>query len=317
MRGSRVHPPVEARLSALLKRQHGVVAKQQLRNLGLSDDSVDRRVRQGRLLRIQRGVYTVGHDDLADKGRWLAAVLASGHGAVLSHRSAAALWGLWRPSFVSEVTVPRNGNRRGSRRALKVHRSTRLSYADVTRRHGIPVTKPARTLLDLAEVVDRRPLERTLDESHRLRLCTEAQLRAVVARTPGRIGAARLAAVLDEHELGSTATENDFEELLLAICDEHRIPRPQCQQPLMGYRVDFLWREQRVVVETDGRAWHTTGGAFESDRVRDAELGDAGWTVRRFTWLQLTSRREWVAGRVKTALIRSRTPPPRSSPRPP
>jgi len=129
-------------LSALLKRQHGVVAKQQLRDLGLSDDSVDRRVRQGRLLRVQRG-YAVGHDDLRDKGRWLAAVLASGDGAVLSHRSAAALWGLMRPAPMSEVTVPRKGNRRGSRGALKVHRSTRLSHPEVTKRHGIPVTKPA------------------------------------------------------------------------------------------------------------------------------------------------------------------------------
>ena len=247
----------------------------------------------------------------------MAAVLASGDGAVLSHRSAAALWGLWRPSPLLDVTVPRGDNRGGSRGHLRVHRSTQLPYADVTRRHGIPVTRPARTLLDVAEVVDRRPLERALDEAHRRRLCSEAHLRAVVVRHPGRIGAARLAAGLDGHALGSTATANDFEELFISLCDDYGIPRPRCQQWLLGYRVDFLWPEQRVVVETDGRAWHTTGRAFETDRIRDAELEDAGWNVRRFTWLQLTNHRQWVAERVETVLSRSRRPPPRSTPPPP
>ena len=121
-----------------------------------------------------------------------------------------------------------------------MHRSTQLPYADVTKRHGIPVTKPARTLLDLAEVTARRPLERAVDEADRLRLCTDTQLRAAITRHPGRIGGARLTVVLDEHDVGSSATENDFEELFLAICDAHGIPRPRCQQWLMGYRVDFL-----------------------------------------------------------------------------
>ncbi len=120
--------------------------------------------------------------------------------------------------------------------------------------------------------------------------------------------------MLDAHDLGSTATENDFEVLFLAICDRHQIPRPQCQVPLLGYRADFIWHTERLVVETDGRASHTTRRAFDSDRVRDAELDDAGWTVRRFTWLQLTSRPDWVAARVKTVLSRSRTPPPRKTP---
>ena len=94
--------------------------------------------------------------------------------------------------------------------------------------------------------------------------------------------------MLDEHDLGSTATENDFEELFLSICDEHALPRPRCQQWLMGYRVDFLWRQERLVVETDGRTTHTTDHAFETDRARDNELGAADWAVRRFTWRQLT-----------------------------
>lgn len=303
MRGSGGHPPFEKRLLALLRRQHGVVAKQQLRDLGLSDDAVDRRVWQGKLLRVERGVYAAGHDRLTDEGRWLAAVLGSGDGAVLSYRSAAGLWGLWRPGPLTEVTVPRD-NRRDSRGRLTVHRSTQLPSADLTRKANIPCTRPARTLLDLAEVVDRRPLERAIDEAERLRLCSEGQLRAVVTRHPGRIGGARLAAVLEEHDVGSTATANDFEELFLSVCDQHSLPRPECQVRVLAYRVDFLWRDQRVVVETDGRASHTTRRAFESDHARDNELASAGWAVRRFTWLQLTQRPAWVAAKVEEALAR-------------
>ena len=231
----------------------------------------------------------------------MAAVLTSGPGAVLSHRSAAALWGLSKP--VPQIDVSTGRDRR-NRRGLRLHRPTQLPYTDLTRRHGIPVTRPPRTLIDLAEVVARRSLERALDESQRLGLCPEAALWAAVARRPGRIGAARLAAVLDEHAVGSTATENDFEELFLAVCDAYGIPRPECQQWVMGYRADFLWREQRVVVETDGRGTHTTDRAFESDRARDNELGSAGWAVRRFTWRQLTDRPDWVAAKVAEALAR-------------
>ncbi len=218
---SKRQPPVGQRLSALLSKQHGVVSRGQLRALRLSDAAIHGRVARNALVRVDRGVYAAGHDRLTQEGRWMAAVLASGPGAVLSHRSAGALWGVWRPGPLIEVTVPRD-NRRRSRGNLRVHRSTQLQFEDVTKKSGIPVTKPARTLLDLAEVVVGRPLERALDESTRLRLCTESQLHAVIARQLGRIGGARLKAVLDAHDLGSTATENDFEELFLAICDRYK-----------------------------------------------------------------------------------------------
>ncbi len=152
--------------------------------------------------------------------------------------------------------------------------------------------------------MERRALERALDEGERLRLCTERQTRAAIERNPGRIGGVRLRAVLDEHDLGSTATANDFEELFLSVCDQHGLPRPQCQVPVLDYRVDFLWREQRVIVETDGRASHTTRRAFESDHTRDNELASAGWAVRRFTWLGLVQRPAWVAAKVREALAR-------------
>lgn len=229
----------------------------------------------------------------------MAAVLASGTGAVLSHHSAAALWALLPGVPHIHVTAPTD---RRDRPGVTVHRSTQLPSSEFTRRHGIPVTRPPRALLDLAEMVPRRRLERALDAAERLRLCTHRELRAVIARHPGRSGGVRLAQVLDEHDLGSTATENDFEELFLAICDAYDLPRPRCQVPLLGYRVDFLWEAERVVVETDGRATHTTVGAFETDHERDNELGSAGWKVRRFTWRQLDERPAWVADIVSTAL---------------
>lgn len=285
-----------------MRRQHGVIARGQLRELGLDDDRIDERVRKGALIRVERGVYAVGHDGLTDRGRWMAGVLACGAGAVLSHRSAASLWSLRRPGLpLIDVSVPRHTSRK-SRGHLRVHRSRCLPYSDVTRKHAIPVTKPARTLLDLAEVVGRRELERALDEATLLRVCTIVQLRAAVKSHPGRVGGARLQAVLDYHDLGSTATANDFEELLFALCEAHHLPRPEVNVELGPYKPDFLWRVQRLVVETDGYDTHSRRRVFESDHARDTELMNAGWKVRRFTWRQLTEQPDWVAAKLREAL---------------
>lgn len=292
-----VHP----RLLMLLRHQHEVVARRQLRALGFGEARVTSWVRRGLLARVDRGVYTVGGHRLTQEGRWMAAVLATGDSAALSHRSAAALWGLRPDRSLVDVVVPSDGGR-GRRRRVAVHRSAQLTDAEVTRKRGIPVTCPERTLIDLAEVVDRRTLERALDEAVRLNLTTEAKLLRATERHPGRSGAAKLSAVLTEHAAGTTATENDFEELLLAICDEHRIPRPNCQERLGRYRPDFIWPEQLLIVETDGRATHGTHRAFEDDRARDVELTTAGWRVLRFTWHQLTGEPGWVARKLGQAL---------------
>jgi very-short-patch-repair endonuclease len=298
MDGLHSEPPPERRLGAVLGRQHGVVSRRQLRALGLSEDTVDARVRKGVLLRVERGVYSAGHVRLSDEGRLMAAVLARGAGAVLSHRSAGALWGIWRSgSPVVDVTVARPGGP-ASRGMVIVHRCAALDPADVTRKRGIPVTRPARTLLDLAEVVPTRALEQALDDAERLGLCSEKQLHRVIARSPGRIGGSRLGFVLADHAAGTTATVNDFEELFFALCREHGIPDPLVNTRLGPYRPDFIWHEARVIVETDGRATHGTRRAFEEDRARDAELTTAGWRVLRFTWRQLEQKRAWVANMV-------------------
>jgi very-short-patch-repair endonuclease len=186
-----------------------------------------------------------------------------------------------------------------------VHRRTSLAQRDVTRKNNIPVTRPARTALDIAEVATTREVERTLDETQRLRLCSEEQLRDVIARSPGRVGAAHLAAVLDDHALGTTATVNDFEELFFGLCREHGLPQPQVNVFVGPYKVDFLWRNARIIVETDGRETHFTRKAFEADRARDAELTTAGWHVLRFTWRQLTRQPEWVLNTLLKLLSRT------------
>lgn len=291
---------LEAALLALAGSQHRVVGRVQLRELGLSDDQTDWRMERGWLRRLYRGVYQVGPGALTREGHWMAATLAVGHRGALSHRSAAELWGLI-PGCSSPVHVTAPGTGGRSRRSgLIVHRFTAPTETIIKRR--ILVSTPSRTIIDLAEVVDRRTLERALDEAERLRVCTEAQLRRAIERHPGRSGAAKLRAVLEGHAVGNTATENDFEELMLALCDENAIPRPRCQLPLGDYHPDFAWPEHGVIVETDGRATHGTRKAFEADRARDAELTTAGWRVLRFTWRHLTERPEWVARKVKDAL---------------
>lgn len=302
MRPFPAHPPFEKRLTALLRRQHGVVARGQLRALGLTDSQIKRRVSSGVLLRVDRGVYAAGHDRLTERGRWMAGVLGSGKGAALSHRSAGALWRLFTRSMpFTDVTVPRATNRRG-RRGVVVHLASHLPLQDVARKDGIPVTKPARTLLDLAEVLNRRALERALDEAERLRLCRRPALLSVIDRSPGRAGAARLAAVLEDHQVGSTATENDFEELLIGLCDANGLPRPEAQVQLGPYRPDFCWRAARVIVETDGFDSHSTRRAFEGDRERDVELEVSDWKVLRFTWRHLTRKPDWVVAKLAEAL---------------
>lgn len=196
------------------------------------------------------------------------------------------------------VTVASGGRRR--RAGLAVHRSTLED--GITRERGIPVTTPSRTLIDLAAMVDRRALERAADEAERRRLTTEAELRTAIDRHPARPGAARLRALLAEHALGTTATANDFEELLIGICDDYGIPRPQCQVPIGRYRPDFVWPDRRLVVEADSWETHGTRKAFEDDRRKTAELSAMGWTVLRFTWTQMTRERAWVAARLRRAL---------------
>jgi predicted transcriptional regulator of viral defense system len=281
--------PLDGQIAELARRQYGVVTRAQLHDVGLSRQAVDKRVRAGRLHRVHRGVYAVGHARLTKHARYLAAVLACGEGAVLSHASAAELWRLPCPPERSvHVTVPGRGGR-AARNGIVVHRAA-LPEDEMTKVDGIPVTTPVRTVIDLADTSPRRTLERALDEAAYLRL----DLSGLKPR-PGRRGAGLLATVLAEHTAGTTRTRSELEELLLDLCHTHRLPRPEVNGHVLGYEIDFLWRPQRLVVETDSVAAHGTRAAFERDRVRDADLTAAGWRVVRITYRRLATSPDAVA----------------------
>jgi len=250
-------------------------------------------------------VYCLSGQVLSHRGRWLAAVLAAGSGAVLSHRDAAGLWRILPPSnsHPIHVSVPRRGGRE-RRQGLVVHRSRTLPDDELTIRDSIPVTTPERTILDLAAVVPRRRLERAIDEAEYLRLCTTTRLRAIVERHRGRAGTRLLREVLGAHEPGSTRTRTDLEERFLALCREHGLPQPLVNAPLLSLTVDFFW-PPAVVVEVDGGQAHRTRRAFQDDRDRDSLLAAHGYHVIRFTWWDVESRPAVVADRVRRVLGRS------------
>jgi predicted transcriptional regulator of viral defense system len=288
--------PLDSALAALAAQQHAVVELGQLRDLGLATRTVQQRAAAGRLHRIHHGVYSlVPLELLTREGRWMAAVLACGPGAVLSNRSAAALLGLRAAGWTRiEVTVPGRSCRQ--RDGIKVHRSATLTLQDTTLVKHIPCTTTARTLLDLAEVVVRRQLERAFDESEILELFDLRALNDQLGRNPHRPGAAIVRAVLEEHYVGSTATRSQLEEAFLALCRKAGVPDPQVnawidlgdgELPILA---DFAWREQRVIVETDGRRVHGTRRARERDTRRDQRAVLAGWQPIRTTWRQVMDR---------------------------
>jgi very-short-patch-repair endonuclease len=276
-------------VAALAERQHGVVEHSQLIRLALTRSTIGRWVRNGRLHRLHRGVYAVGHRDLTRHGRFLAALFACGPKAVLSHRSSAALWGLQDPRGPRiDVTVPTSGGR-SRHRLVVVHRCA-LAPNEITVKDAVRVTTPARTVLDLAAVSTRRQLERTIDQAEFLGL----DLSGLKPRK-GRRGAALLRAVLEEHEAGSTWTRSKLEERMLKLCRSTGLPRPMVNREVEGFEVDFQWPECRLAIETDDWSSHGGRGAFERDRLRDAALVEAGWRVVRVTRARLARDPNGVA----------------------
>jgi very-short-patch-repair endonuclease len=306
-----VEPPSERAIVALAERQHGVVTLHQLQSIGLGKGAVAKRARAGRLHRIHRGVYAVGRPALTLRGRWMAAVLAYGPGAVLSHRSAAALHGI-RPTNRrnSDVTVP--GRSARSRPGIDVHRSTTLQPEDVTTVDGIPCTTVARTLADLGDVVRRREVEKAVDQAEVLRLFDLRAVNEALERAGPCRGAGTLRAVLRDYER-PTITRSELEEQFLALCRTSSLPSPAVNAWItlddgIAYNADFLWRAERLVAETDGRGFHGKRGAFEHDRLRDQRLTLAGYTVVRFTWRQVEREPRRVAGVLQGLLARLARP---------
>jgi very-short-patch-repair endonuclease len=279
--------PLDVRLAQVAGRQYGVVSRRQLLAMGFDRGGIERRLDAGRLHRLHRGVYAVGHTIVNRDGRYLAAVLACGPGAVLSHRSAAALWGI-RPTAAPriDVTVAHTSGVR-STAAIVVHRSRRPVQTTTLER--IPVTTAGQTLADLATALPRRQLEKAAEMAEALRLD--------VVVDEGHPGARRLREAA-AHDLTHT-TRSPLEDEFLELCDRFDIPRPLVNARIEGFEVDFCWPEQRLIVETDGRH-HLTRAAFERDRIRDAVLTARGWRVMRVTAWQMRRPAD-VAARVLSA----------------
>ena len=280
------------RLRRVAGRQWGVVSRRQLVALGFSARGIEEWVRTGRLLRLHRGVYAVGHDRLRTEGRWLAAVMACGPGAVLSHRDAAQLWELRRSSAsVIDVTVP-SQNGRIRRRGVRVHRSGRLAPDEVTTRSGIPVTTVARTLLDLADVLDSQALRRAVTEAEYTSRFDLTSLNAVVEGNPGRRGRKLMTAALEGRR---HRTRSPLEDRFLRLIEKWGVEEPQTNVWIEGYELDFVGTRAGLVVELDGAAAHTTRAAFNADRLRDRRLWRAGLRTIRLTDDALDAEEEVLA----------------------
>jgi very-short-patch-repair endonuclease len=279
--------PVDLQIAELAERQHGVVARSQLLATGVSRRAIGHRVAQGRLFAVHRGVYAVGHYAGSQEARWMAAVLASGPCAVLSHRSAASLWRI-RATTRSLIEV--TASRQCSRPGIQTHRGS-VPADEMTVLRGIPVTTVPRTLLDLAAMLPRRQVERAVNEAEVLQLFDALSLADLVARHPRRRGVASIGALLSARSHGSGMTRSELEERFLVLLDQAGLPSPDVNRSVhvsgRWIEGDCVWLQQRVIAELDGHAFHATAAAFERDRSRDRVLQAAGWRVVRITWRQL------------------------------
>ncbi len=286
----------------IARRQLGLVTVSQLGRAGLSRTQIESRARRGRLHRIHRGVYLVGHSVPPPGSRELAAVLACGADSFLSHRAAAALWGLARHQAAEvDVTVVRGRSR--SRSAIAVHRVKELHPDDQAEANGIPVTAPARTLLDFASQATASELEQGIAEAYALELVTEPELRAAIARSPLRPGASALIVELNR-EGGPQWTQSEGERRMLRLIREAGLPLPTTREWIAGWPADFAWLDERLIVEVDGYRFHRSRRAFERDRRRDQAHTAAGYRVIRVTWRQLTEEPLAVAVTIARALAR-------------
>lgn len=295
---------IDARIARLAGEQYGVVARRQLVDLGVHGRAIHARLARGLLIPLHRGIYAVGHQQLRQEGRWLAAVLAAGPDAVLSHRDAAALHGIRSMPERRKVTVSTPAHARRIEGAwLKVRRA--LTPEDVAVTRGIPVTSPARTLVDLAPMLTPGQLQSTLGEADRRGLLDVAAVERALRRTKGRHGQghARLRAALEAHARhGAVLARSELEERFLDLVIDAGLPRPLLNAPAAGFEVDALWPDRRVIVEMDGWAHHKERAAAARDRDKTNRLQAAGYRVFRFLHGDLVYRPAAVAETIRDAL---------------
>jgi very-short-patch-repair endonuclease len=271
----------DAAIAAITTEQQSGASRTQLLNAGVERGAIDRRLRNGHLVRWHAGVYLIGGAAPVELMEETAALLACGPTAMLSHHSAATLWG-FRPGTARpiHVMVPAGHHGRGPDGVI-VHRSEILLPCDMHIEMDLPVTSPARTMLDVAGTLPDRDLAYVVDEGLGKGLLTEAELSELLDRAGGHPGRRPLSRLLGDepHRL----TESTAQRQLLELIRDADLPLPETEVPLLDYRVDLFWRDLRLVVEVDGYRGHGTRRAFERDRRRDARLHAAGFVVIRFS----------------------------------
>jgi hypothetical protein len=289
----------EQLISDLASVQHGVVARRQLLDGGLSVGQIRSRLSHGMLMPVHSGVYAVGHLALTSRSRWMAAVLAGGDQAYLSHLSAANLWRIG--NFAGPVEILRPANRAPIPR-LKTHRTRSLQDHEKTVVDGIPVTSVARTLVDLASVVPAKTLDDCISAARRRRLLNWIEIRAILERAPNRKGTAGLKQSLLIFERSRTITRSELETRFLRLCDEADLPMPEVDVPLGNRVLDFLWRSERVIVEVDGFGFHHH--RFNEDRIRDLDHLVAGYRTVRVTYSMIETDRAGLIESLRSILER-------------
>jgi hypothetical protein len=282
---------------AIAKKQHGVITRRQLLALGFSRRSIEHRLSRGRLHSVARGVYVVGWHEMTQTQRWMVAVLACGEGAALSHRSAAALWGIGneRPGVV-DVSVRRRCRLR--RPDLKIRARRTLALKDIGSRDGIPVTGPVRTLVDLGTELNSLVLERTVNEADKRNLVDPETLRTALDGYAGEPGVRPLRKLLDKRTF--RLSDSALEVLFRPIAAAADLPPPLTKQMVNGFEVDFYWPNLDLVVETDGLRYHRTPSAQARDAQRDRAHALAGMTSLRFTHYEV----KFEAAQVRAELRR-------------
>lgn len=279
-----VPDPDQSSAWELAARQHGVIARWQLLDRGLTAKAIRHRLSVGRLHGLHCRVYAVGRPQLTRRGLWVAAVLACGPGAALSHGSAAALWGIGREAARIEVSVPRARNPRCGH--VRLHRRQSFDSLDHPRER-IPLTTPVQTLIDLASRLSASRLEAAINAADKLDLIDPEALRGAIESRRHERGVPTLRRLLDKRSF--VPTDSELERRFLPIARRAGLPKPRTGERIAGYRVDFHWADLGLVVETDGLRYHRTPSQQARDRRRDQVLTASGLTVLRFTFAQVSS----------------------------
>jgi very-short-patch-repair endonuclease len=306
MGGEKLRPTTARRSWRLIEQQHGVISRGQLLSLSYTPKAIEHRLRIGRLHRVWRGVYAVGRRELSEEGQLMAAVLACGGETAISHDSAGYRWQFRRRKPIEiELSVPAHVRR--SQRGISIHRSVDLCPESVTTQQGIPITTPARTIIDLASRLSTGPLEAAISEADKLGLVSSDELRAAVDSTGRHPGVAGLRRILDRASF--RLADSELERRFLRLVRRAGFPVPDTGRWLNGFKVDFFWPQLGLVVETDGLRYHRNAVQQVRDRRRDQAHTAAGLTTLRFTHAQVVFEPNYVVATLRAVATRLSTVP--------